>query len=158
MSDLRVRIRSAEPADLDSLVSLLAALFSIEEDFVFDAPKQRRGLTLMLENERGCVLVAEAEGEVVGMCSGQLLVSTAEGGLSLLVEDVVVHEPWRRRGVGRLLLEAISGWAKAKKASRLQLLADRNNIPALDFYRHQGWRTTELICLRAFMPQANDYG
>ena len=158
MSDLRVRIRSAEPADLDSLVSLLAALFSIEEDFVFDAPKQRRGLTLMLENERGCVLVAEAEGEVVGMCSGQLLVSTAEGGLSLLVEDVVVHEPWRGCGVGRLLLEAISGWAKAKKASRLQLLADRNNIPALDFYRHQGWRTTELICLRAFMPQANDYG
>ena len=152
MSDLRVRIRSAEPADLDSLVSLLAALFSIEEDFVFDAPKQRRGLTLMLENERGCVLVAEAEGEVVGMCSGQLLVSTAEGGLSLLVEDVVVHEPWRRRGVGRLLLEAISGWSKAKKASRLQLLADRNNIPALDFYRHQGWRTTELICLRA-MPR-----
>ena len=152
MSDLRVRIRSAEPADLDSLVSLLAALFSIEEDFVFDAPKQRRGLTLMLENERGCVLVAEAEGEVVGMCSGQLLVSTAEGGLSLLVEDVVVHEPWRRRGVGRLLLEAISGWAKAKKVSRLHLLADRNNILALDFYRHQGWHTTELICLRA-MPQ-----
>ncbi|MDO9040945.1 MAG: GNAT family N-acetyltransferase [Desulfocapsaceae bacterium] len=149
--DVKVRMRSAEPADLDSLVSLLAALFSIEEDFVFDEPKQRRGLSLMLENERGRVLVAEAEGLVIGMCSGQLLVSTAEGGLSLLVEDVVVDERWRGRGVGRLLMAAISDWAKANKVSRLQLLADRNNVPALDFYRSLGWHTTELICLRTFL-------
>jgi len=149
--DVKVRMRSAEPADLDSLVSLLAALFVIEEDFVFDEPKQRRGLSLMLENEHGCVLVAEAEGRVIGMCSGQLLVSTAEGGLSLLVEDVVVDERWRGRGVGRLLMAAISDWAKAHKVSRLQLLADRNNVPALDFYRSLGWQTTELICLRTFL-------
>lgn len=149
--DVKVRMRSAEPADLDSLVSLLAALFAIEEDFVFDEPKQRRGLSLMLKNERGCVLVAEAEGLVIGMCSGQLLVSTAEGGLSLLIEDVVVDERWRGRGVGRLLMAAISDWAKANKVSRLQLLADRNNVPALDFYRSLGWQTTELICLRTFL-------
>lgn len=148
VTDLRVNVRTAQPADLDSLVSLLAELFSIEQDFVFDELRQRRGLALMLENERGCVLVAEVEGQVVGMCTGQLLVSTAEGGLSLLVEDVVVQEQWRGRGVGRLLVEAISDWARVNKVSRLQLLADRNNVPALDFYRIMGWHKTELICLR----------
>jgi len=153
MANERVKIRSAEAADLASLVSLLAALFAIEEDFAFDEPKQRRGLALMLENERGCVLVAEAEGRVVGMCTGQLLVSTAEGGLSLLVEDVVVQEQWRGRGVGRLLIDAISDWARVNKVSRLQLLADRNNIPALDFYRSLGWHTTELICLRTSLQR-----
>jgi len=153
MSDVRVKIRTAGPADLDSLVSLLAVLFSIEEDFVFDEPRQRRGLVLMLKNERGCVLVAEAEGQVIGMCSGQLLVSTAEGGLSLLVEDVVVDEQWRGRGVGRLLIAAISDWSRANKVSRLQLLADCNNVPALDFYRSLGWHTTDLICLRTSLPR-----
>jgi len=148
MSDGRVKIRSAEATDLDSMVSLLAVLFTIEKDFVFDEPRQRLGLVLMLENERGCLLVAEAEGQVVGMCSGQLLVSTAEGALSLLIEDVVVNELWRGRGVGRLLMAAISDWASAKNVSRLQLLADLNNIPALDFYRNLGWKTTDLICLR----------
>lgn len=151
--DVKVRMRSAEPADLAGLVSLLAALFAIEEDFVFDEPRQRQGLALMLENERGCVLVAEAEGRVIGMCSGQLLVSTAEGGQSLLVEDVVVDEQWRGRGVGRLLLEAISDWARANQVSRLQLLADRNNTPALGFYGSLGWQTTELICLRTSLPR-----
>jgi ribosomal protein S18 acetylase RimI-like enzyme len=153
MADVRVKIRSAEAADLDRMVSLLAALFAIEEDFAFDEVKQRRGLALMLENERGCVLVAETEGQVVGMCTGQLLVSTAEGGLSLLVEDVVVDEQCRGRGVGRLLMTAISDWAGAKKVSRLQLLADRNNVSALDFYRSLGWLTTDLICLRTFLQR-----
>lgn len=146
-----MKIRPAQSADLDSLVSLLHTLFTIEEDFSFDDARQRLGLSLMLANERGCVLVAEAEGRVVGMCTGQLLVSTAEGGLSLLVEDVVVDRQWRGQGVGRLLMTAISDWAKTKKVSRLQLLADRNNEPALDFYRSQGWQTTALICLRTFL-------
>ena len=153
MSDVGVSIRSAAPADLDSLVSLLAALFAIEKDFIFDESRQRRGLALMLANERGCLLIAEAESRVVGMCTGQLLVSTAEGGLSLLVEDVVVDEQQRGRGVGRLLIEAISDWARTHKVSRLQLLADRNNIPALDFYRILGWQTTELICLRTSLQR-----
>ncbi|MCX5869871.1 MAG: GNAT family N-acetyltransferase [Deltaproteobacteria bacterium] len=153
MSDLRVSVRTAQPADLDSLVSLLAVLFSIEQDFIFDELRQRRGLALMLENEHGCVLVAEVEGQVVGMCTGQLLVSTAEGGLSLLVEDVVVQEQWRGRSVGRLLVETISDWARVNKVSRLQLLADRNNVSALDFYRSLGWNTTELICLRTSLPR-----
>jgi len=153
MADIRVKIRTAEPADIDRLVFLLATLFAIEEDFVFDEQRQRRGLALMLENERGRVLIAEAEGQVVGMCTGQLLVSTAEGGLSLLVEDVVVDEQWRGCGIGRLLMAAISDWARTKKVSRLQLLADRNNIPALDFYRSLGWHTTELICLRIYLQR-----
>jgi GNAT superfamily N-acetyltransferase len=87
------------------------------------------------------------------MCSGQLLVSTAEGGFSLLVEDVVVDEKWRGRGVGRLMMEAISDYARGKNVRRLQLLADRNNTPALAFYHRLGWKGTELICLRAFVGE-----
>ncbi|MCX5876688.1 MAG: GNAT family N-acetyltransferase [Deltaproteobacteria bacterium] len=148
MFDVRVSIRIAEPGDLDSLVSLLAALFSIEEDFVFDEPRQRRGLTLMLENERGCVLVAEGQGQVIGMCTGQVTISTAEGGPALLVEDVVVLEQWRGKGVGRQLLESLEVWAQEQGIKRLQLLADRNNGPALDFYEALGWQATALVCLR----------
>ena len=147
MSDQYLRIRPASPADLDSLVALLALLFAIERDFVFDAPRQRRGLALMLENERGCVLVAEISGRVVGMCTGQSTISTAEGGMALLVEDVVVHEEWRGQGIGRKLLAGLRDWAGARQIARLQLLADRNNAAALAFYQNLGWDSTELICL-----------
>ena len=143
-----VRTRPAVPADLDSLVALLQILFGIEEDFASDHDRQRRGLGLMLENERGCVLVAEAAGEVVGMCTGQVMISTAEGGPALLVEDVVIREEWRGKGVGRLLMERLGTWAQGQGIQRLQLLADRNNGPALDFYEVLGWQGTALVCLR----------
>src|SRR5512147_48290 len=86
-------IRSATPADLDALVRLLGVLFSIEADFRPDPERQRRGLQRMLEDPaRRLVLVAEVDGAVVGMVTVQLVVSTAEGGDSGLVEDMVIDE------------------------------------------------------------------
>lgn len=143
-----VMIRVALPADLDGLVELLRMLFSIEADFAFDAARQRRGLAMLLVQESAVVLVAEDAGQIIGMCTGQLTISTAEGGFALLVEDVVVAQAWQGRGVGRKLLAALEQWAASRKLGRLQLLADRNNTAALEFYRKLDWQPTELICLR----------
>ena len=141
-------VRAARLDDLEPMVDLLRLLFTIEEDFNVDATKQRQGLALLLREARACVLVAEAEGRVVGMCTGQLVISTAEGGPSLLVEDVVIATDHRGKGQGRELMAAMARWAGAQGATRMQLLADRNNLPALHFYERLGWRTTALICLR----------
>jgi GNAT superfamily N-acetyltransferase len=145
-----VRIRNARPDDLDTLTALLGDLFSIEADFEVDTPRQRRGLALMLDGcqKHRCVKVAETLEGVVGMVTGQLVVSTAEGGMVVLVEDMVVDRLWRKRGIGRLLMESMEAWARQRDASRLQLLADRTNFAALDFYDKIGWRPTRLICLR----------
>ena len=148
MPDAQVKIRLAAASDIEALTSLLQILFSIEEDFFFNKPLQRRGLELMLTNERCCVLVADVNGQAVGMCSGQLTISTAEGGPALLVEDMVVHEDYRRQGIGQRLMAEVAEWGKTKGVSRLQLLADRNNALGLEFYKKLGWQTTELICLR----------
>ncbi|MHB8791279.1 MAG: GNAT family N-acetyltransferase [Desulfobulbaceae bacterium] len=130
------------------MVALLGVLFTIEADFAADEAKQRRGLQMLLESDRACLLVAESEAGVIGMCSGQVMISTAEGGPALVVEDVVIDQSFRGRGVGRMLMEALQSWAAARNVTRLQLLADRNNAPALDFYRRLGWQHTDLICLR----------
>ena len=141
-------VRQAKATDLADLVSLLQILFEIEEDFVFDEARQQQGLMLMLENSQGVVLVAENTNGVIGMCTGQLVISTAEGGQAVLVEDVVVLPAWQGKGAGRCLMNSIADWAATQKASRLQLLADRNNNSALTFYNKVGWQMTELICVR----------
>ena len=138
---------------MDELVVLLKDLFSIEDDFTFSESIQRRGLRMMIcDQGNGCVIVAEKNQKVIGMCSAQLLVSTAEGGRVALVEDMVVVHSFRGEGVGRKLLLAIEKWTKEKGANRLQLLADRNNLQALRFYQKRGWTTTKLICLRKKWP------
>jgi len=143
-------IRAADNRDIDSMAGLLRQLFAIEADFVFEAERQRRGLSLLLADPHCCLLAAEEQGQVVGMASGQVVISTAEGGPALLVEDVVVSEGWRGQGIGRALIVAMESWARSHKIFRLQLLADRGNTQALGFYRRLGWQGTQLICLRCY--------
>lgn len=141
-------IRCATTEDSDAMLVLLNQLFGVEQDFRFDAPTQRRGLAMLLASSLARVFVAEAEGVVRGMATGQLVVSTAQGGLSVLVEDVVVDGGWRRRGIGTLLLAELRRWARSQGADRMQLLADRDNETGLAWYRRRGWQHTNLICLR----------
>jgi GNAT superfamily N-acetyltransferase len=146
---LTLRIRPATEADLPALVRLLGILFSIETDFRPDPERQLLGLGLLLADPRRCaVLVAERGGEVIGMVTAQLVVSTAEGGPSALVEDMVVVAGARGGGVGAALVREIERWAADHGATRLQLLADRGNAPALAFYARMGWGRTSLVALR----------
>ncbi len=146
----KIAIRPATISDLDALVRLLGELFSIEADFEVDAARQRRGLSMLLDScgKHRCMLVAETQGRVVGMASAQTLISTSEGGLAAVVEDVVVADGRRGEGIGGMLVRAVEHWAADCGVLRLQLLADRTNTPALQFYESQDWKSTRLICLR----------
>ena len=141
-------IRRAKIDDIYILVELLTTLFTVETDFIIDTEKQQKGLLLMLEqNVQGCIMVAERDKKVIGMCSGQLLVSTAEGALKVIVEDLVVARNERNCGIGLALLSEIQKWAISCGASRMDLLADKRNNSALNFYRQQNWKRTEMIAL-----------
>jgi GNAT superfamily N-acetyltransferase len=141
-------IRPATPADLDAMVRLLGVLFRLEADFTPEPGRQRRGLARLLAHPDAAAFVADRDGEIIGMVTVQLVVSTAEGGESGLLEDLVVDARCRGAGVGRRLVGAAVAWARARGAARVQLLADRENAPALAFYRRLGWARTRLVCLR----------
>lgn len=143
-----IRIEPATEQDIDALGGLLQQLFAIEADFHFDAAKTGRALKQLIDDDRACVLVAREDGNVIGMCTAQLVISTAEGAYSAWVEDVVVDSQHRGKGVGKKLLNALEEWAKGHGATRLQLLADMQNKPALEFYRHNGWHELQLQAWR----------
>lgn len=141
-------IRPASHDDVCSMTRLLQELFALETEFESDSEKQRCGLRMLLDSPQAGLWVAERYGRVVGMVTIQLVVSTAEGALSGLLEDLVVTSTCRRRGLGKALLNSAVRWAHAHGASRIQLLADARNVPALIFYRRQEWLQTHMIALR----------
>jgi len=152
-----IRIDAARPADIPAMIALLKELFSIEHDFVPDLSRQEKGLALLLqEYTRATVRVArDTAGQVVGMVTAQLVISTAEGAPSAWIEDVVVAPHARGDGIGRILLEAILGWASEQGATRAQLLVDLGNAPALGFYQHLGWQQTHFGVRRIHLTKQN---
>lgn len=152
-STMDIIIRQARPGDIPRMCDLLAELFSIESDFVPDKEKQVHGLSALIADPPGkvLILVAVIDGMVVGMATVQTLISTAEGGRVGLIEDVIVDRKFRSMGIGTLLFEGIVAWSKRAGLKRLQLLADRDNQPALDFYSFRGLNLTRLTCLRKML-------
>jgi len=150
-AEVTIVLREAGEQDVAGMVRLLAELFAIEADFSIDAERQRQGLATLLANPAATVFVAEAEQKIVGMCTLQPLISTAEGGTVGLVEDMVVDDAWRGRGIGGRLLAAIEDTARRQGMSRLQLLRDSENGQAAAFYRKHGWRGTQLLAMRKLL-------
>jgi GNAT superfamily N-acetyltransferase len=141
-------IRSATTEDLMSLTMLLGELFKIESDFSPNIRKQRQGLASLMENGEATVLVAVMKAEIIGMCTLQPLLSTAEGGTVGMVEDLVVSEQWRKKGLGGLLLAEIEKRAVSQNMSRLQLFTDKENDPAACFYDKHEWAQTNMAVRR----------
>ena len=150
------KIEPAQRADIPQLVDLLNDLFGAELDFTADASHQARGLELLIaeaaKSDRQALAVArDDKGQAIGMASAQLVISTAEGAASAWIEDMVVHSDYRRHGIGRLLLEHLLAWARARGATRAQLVADRKNVSAELFYNKLGWQGTQLTVRRIFL-------
>jgi GNAT superfamily N-acetyltransferase len=135
------------------MCDLLGELFSVEADFEVDVAKQAKGLSMLVGDPSGraFVGVAVVDNCIAGMATAQTLVSTAEGGRVGLVEDLIVGKRFRCCNIGTLLIERIIAWSREQGLSRLQLLADRENSKALNFYASRGWDSTKLICLRKYV-------
>ncbi|MFA6714949.1 MAG: GNAT family N-acetyltransferase [Victivallales bacterium] len=142
--------REAVARDIPEMVELLRQLFSIEKDFSFHPGKHRAGLLMMINSGSCRIFLAETDGHIAGMCTVQVLTSSAEGGKVGLLEDMVVDENFRRQGVGSFLLEKATVWAEESGLKCIQLLADKDNIPALKFYRKYNWSLTNPVSVQCF--------
>lgn len=146
---MEIEIAPAEAADLEQLADLLAELFTLESDFRPDREKQLRGLSLILDNPAlGRLFVLRDQGRVAGMANVLITVSTAEGCRVAVLEDVIVRNEYRSKGLGRRLVEHILCWAGMEGMTRVTLLADRDNRAALDFYRKLGFKHSHMAVLR----------
>ncbi len=92
---------------------------------------------------RGEVLVADADGEVVGFC--QVLVFPHfqhTGGWCCELESVHVREDHRGRGVGGRLLGAAEALARDRGCYRMQLTSRNVRVDAHRFYLIHGFELT----------------
>jgi ribosomal protein S18 acetylase RimI-like enzyme len=76
---------------------------------------------------------------------GDELAAAAICWTSAFVKDIVVHETWRRHGLGEALLRLAFRAFQARDAVAMELKVHADNVPAIRLYERVGMRTAERI-------------
>ena len=130
-----IRIREATPRDIPDILKWIQELAHYEKagDEAILTPDDllRDGFD---EHPLFGVLLAEYEGEAAGMAFWYTSYSTWKG-KCLYLEDLYVKEDLRRKGIGKLLFEAMIKKANEEGYARLQWQVLNWNAPALAFYQ-----------------------
>ncbi len=135
-----VEIRAAEPSDVEPLIAAYEWLFAPPGSVPAAWDERRAALALeqAMESHDAAVLVAEDEGTIAGFVTGYLDLHSVRFGYRCWVEDFAVNPARRSRGVGKLLLEAIRGWARERGATHLELDSADARVDAHRFYEREG--------------------
>jgi ribosomal protein S18 acetylase RimI-like enzyme len=91
-----------------------------------------------LEIETNVQLAAFGEGEPVGQLLAYELIRRHGDGKTMFVYEIGVREDYRRKGVGRMLFEALRGICRDRGVARAFVITSEHNDAAMAFYRALG--------------------
>ena len=133
MPDIIIRPATAE--DCPAMLELIRELATYER-----APDE---VTVSMEHFRDSgfggnpvwwAWVAEADGVIVGFALYYVRYSTWKG-QRMYLEDIIVNEPWRGKGIGKLLMDKLIEVAAEKKFTGMLWQVLDWNEPAINFYK-----------------------
>jgi RimJ/RimL family protein N-acetyltransferase len=138
-----IEIRPAEPGDAAALVALAAAIGREPGDWLLttdvwrSAADERRYLRAVRRHADAAVFVAVDGDEIVG----RLSVARDPHPASAHVADLglMVAAGYRRRGIGRQLLDRAVAWARDAGVRKLELHVFPWNGPAIRLYESFGF-------------------
>jgi len=139
-----LQICEASKEDIPYLIPLLKSLFQIEKDFTFNEKKHQIGLELLIDNSNSYIFIVKDSKKLIAMITLQTLISTVTGTKVALLEDFVVDENYKNKGVGTLLMNYLKEFAKNNDYKRVQLVCDESNTPAKRFYNNKGFSKSNL--------------
>lgn len=132
---MEIKIRKAIKEDCPSIMELIRELAVYEK-----APDE---VTVDFDHfvESGFgknpvwwAFVAEVENKIVGFALYYIRYSTWKG-QRMYLEDILVNEPWRGQGIGKLLFDQLIEEAKEKQLSGIMWQVLEWNEPAIHFYK-----------------------
>lgn len=144
----RTHLRQATARDVDEIVSMWGELAAhharLDEAFRPSRRWQeeyRHFILGMLDRDDARIVVAVEGGRVVGYGVGRISMLPAffEWRRRGYLHDVVTREPYRRRGVGRGVVEALLAWMQECGALTAELTVAVLNEEAVAFWTRLGF-------------------
>jgi GNAT superfamily N-acetyltransferase len=132
-------IRKIRNNELSSLLSLYCHLHPGDPELAMTA-KVEQLWQRILSDPAMHYLVAEADGQIVSACTLVIILNLTRGARPYgLIENVVTHPDWRRRGIGTRILKSSLELAWEQDCYKVMLLTGRKDEATLRFYQEAGF-------------------
>jgi GNAT superfamily N-acetyltransferase len=160
---MSICVREAERSDAAGIVAMSAAV-SATEGLEPPAMTAERLIEFCFEQRLVDAWVAEAQGALIGHVLATRSFDVQAGAPVRWICDLYVDPRFRRRGVGRRLLGAVSQCALKERVAYVQWLITPDNDLAVRFYNRIGARpdggqamflAREEICALAAIAEGN---
>ena len=133
MNQEKITIRKAVEADYEAVNHLYHLSYSLYHDNLPEAYKETPATVLkkgdflnILQDDRTCMFVAEAEEKVVGHIYAMTETfdedEMAPACERVEVAEISIEPAYARQGIGSKLMEKAEEWAKEKKITNLETL------------------------------------
>lgn len=147
---MEINIRNARKEDMSDVLKLINELAVFEKEpeavIIDEDDLIRDGFG---ENPAFQCFVAEADGRIEGMALVYFRYSTWKG-KTVHLEDLIVKEEFRGKGLGSALYTEVIKYAAQEKVKRTEWVVLNWNKDAADFYRRSGadvmenWDTVQM--------------
>ena len=134
------RFRVAKPGDVDAIVAMMRGYYA-QDGYTF-VEKEARAAALMLirDPHLGRLFVTCDEEHVVGYVAVALGFSFEYRGREAFVDELLIAESHRGRGLGREALEVAETYCRKAGVNALHLEVEGHRENALELYRRRGFK------------------
>lgn len=135
MENMKITTRKAVKKDVPAILVLIKELANYEK-----APQEVTNTIERIEQDgfgehpSFFAHVAEADGMIAGVAIYYDAYSTWKGKY-IYLDDIVITEKFRGKGIGKQLFDAVGVFAKSKEANLLRWHVLEWNEPAINFYK-----------------------
>lgn len=139
-------IRQANKSDISAIERLSLELIGATEDNEgFDINEVSKNCRHFLRDDNYYILVAELDGNLVGLISFTTYRTLLHPDLSGLPCELIVTESHRRKGVGTKLMQSFIEECKGLGCCEVEINTGLNNNRAMDFYRKLGFEERGIV-------------
>jgi len=140
-------LRKAHASDHRRLLGLIREYYRYD-DIRFDPKSVGPALRKLLGDESlGCGWIIHDGSVVAGYIILTFNYDLEFGGLQGIVTDLYLREKYRGRGLGKLALDCVDEYCRARGISALEVQVEHANKAAQAFYRKLGFRKLSRIVM-----------